>query len=102
MGLAKSRDHARQLVGHGHFAVNGRKTNIPSYQLKPGDRIEVRESHLSREPFKLAKETIRSHQAPDWLSVDPVKLAGTVIAAPRRDQMPAELNEQLVVEFYSR
>ena len=79
--------HARQLVSHGHFAVNGRPTNIPSYQLKPGDRIEVRESHRAREPFKIAKETLRSHQAPDWLTVDPVKLSGSVVAAapPRPD-----------------
>jgi small subunit ribosomal protein S4 len=102
MGFARSRDEARQLVGHGHFAVNGRPTNIPSYQLKPGDRIEVRESHQTREPFKLAKETLRSHQTPEWLTVDPVKLAGSVASAPRRDQMPMELNEQLVVEYYSR
>ena len=102
MGFARSRDEARQLVGHGHFAVNGRPTNIPSYQLKPGDRIEVRESHRDREPFKLAKETLRSHQTPEWLTVDPVKLAGSVASAPRRDQMPMELNEQLVVEYYSR
>jgi small subunit ribosomal protein S4 len=102
MGFARSRDEARQLVGHGHFAVNGRPTNIPSYQLKPGDRIEVRESHREREPFKIAKETLRSHQTPEWLTVDPVKLAGSIASAPRRDQMPMELNEQLVVEYYSR
>jgi small subunit ribosomal protein S4 len=102
MGFARSRDEARQLVGHGHFAVNGRPTNIPSYQLKPGDRIEVRESHRDREPFKLAKETLRSHQTPEWLTVDPVRLAGSIASAPRRDQMPMELNEQLVVEYYSR
>jgi small subunit ribosomal protein S4 len=102
MGFARSRDEARQLVGHGHFAVNGRATNIPSYQVKPGDRIEVRESHREREPFKLAKETLRSHQTPEWLTVDPVKLAGSITSAPRRDQMPMELNEQLVVEYYSR
>ena len=102
MGFARSRDEARQFVGHGHFAVNGRATNIPSYQLKPGDRIEVRESHRGREPFKLAKETLRSHQTPEWLTVDPVKLAGSIASAPRRDQMPMELNEQLVVEYYSR
>jgi len=102
MGFARSRDEARQLVGHGHFAVNGRPTNIPSYQVKPGDRIEVRKSHRDREPFKLAKETLRSHQTPEWLTVDPVKLAGSIASAPRRDQMPMELNEQLVVEYYSR
>jgi len=102
MGLASSRAQARQLVGHGHIAVNGRPTNIPSYQLKPGDKVEVRESRRTREPFKLAKETLRSHQAPEWLSVDATSLSGTVSASPSRDQMPLDLNEQLVVEFYSR
>ena len=102
MGFANSRAQARQLVCHGHFAVNGRATNVASYQLKPGDRIEVRGTRTAREPFKIAKETLRSHQAPEWLSVDAAKLAGSVIDLPRRDQMPLDLNEQLVVEFYSR
>jgi small subunit ribosomal protein S4 len=102
MGLASSRPQARQLVGHGHFAVNGRPTNIPSFQLKPGDRIEVRERRRSREPFKLAKETLKSHQAPEWLTVDAASLSGTIGASPSRDQMPLDLNEQLVVEYYSR
>ena len=75
---------------------------MPSYQLKPGDLIEVRQSRTAREPFKIAKETLRSHQSPEWLSVDAAKLAGTVAELPRRDQMPLDLNEQLVVEFYSR
>ena len=102
MGFATSRAQARQLVGHGHFAVNGRPTNIPSFQLKPGDKVEVRESRRSREPFKLAKETLKNHQAPEWLSIDAATLAGTVADFPRRDQMPLDLNEQLVVEYYSR
>jgi small subunit ribosomal protein S4 len=102
MGFANSRAQARQLVGHAHFAVNGRATNIPSFQLKPGDRIEVRETHRGREPFKIAAEQIRARQIPEWLSVDPAKLSGTVLDAPRRDQMPLDLNEQLVVEYYSR
>jgi small subunit ribosomal protein S4 len=102
MGFATSRAQARQLVGHGHFAVNGRPTNIPSFQLRVGDRVEVRESRRSREPFKTAKETLRSHQAPDWLTIDAAKLSGTVVELPRRDQMPLDLNEQLVVEYYSR
>ncbi len=101
-GFANSRAQARQLVGHGHFAVNGRPTDIPSFQLKPGDRIEVRESRMSREPFKLVKETLRSHQAPEWLSVDAAKLAASIVEPPRREQMPQDLNEQLVVEYYSR
>ena len=63
-GFAPSRAAARQLVTHGHFAVNGVPTNIPSYQLKPGDKIEVREIRRAREPFKVVKETLRNHQAP--------------------------------------
>ena len=72
LGIAASRDQARQLVGHGHFAVNGRPTNIPSFQVKPGDTVAVRESQRDREPFKLAKESLRSvsgsgvaHHRPD-------------------------------------
>jgi small subunit ribosomal protein S4 len=102
MGFAASRPEARQLVGHAHFAVNGRVAAIPSIQLRPGDKIEVRETHRSREPFKEAAELIKTRQVPDWLSVDPVKLSGSVVTAPRRDQMPLDLNEQLVVEYYSR
>ncbi|MBA2313794.1 MAG: 30S ribosomal protein S4 [Chloroflexi bacterium] len=102
MGFAPSRPSARQLVGHGHFTVNGRPTNIPSYQARPGDRIEVRESHRSREPFKVVRETLRSHQTPEWLRVDAATLGGQVADLPRRDQMPLDLNEQLVVEYYSR
>jgi small subunit ribosomal protein S4 len=102
LGFASSRAQARQLVTHGHFAVNGVPTNIPSFRLKPGDRIEVREGRRAREPFKLAKETLKNHQAPEWLSMDAAKLTGTVSELPRRDQMPLDLNEQLVVEYYSR
>jgi small subunit ribosomal protein S4 len=102
MGFASSRAQARQMVGHGHFAVNGRPTNIPSYQTKVGDRIEVRESRRGREVFKVAAENIRTAQIPEWVSVDASKLSGSVLAEPTREQMPVEFNEQLVVEFYSR
>ncbi|HXG39842.1 MAG TPA: 30S ribosomal protein S4 [Candidatus Limnocylindrales bacterium] len=102
LGFAASRRQARQLVGHGHFAVNGRPTNIPSFQLKPGDRIEVRESRRNREPFKSLRESLASHRPPDWLRVEPDALAGTVLELPRRDQMPQDVREQLVVEYYSR
>jgi Ribosomal protein S4 and related proteins len=102
MGIASSRAQARHFVAHGHFSVNGRPTNVASYQLKPGDRIEVRETHRTREPFKIARETLRSHQAPEWLTVDATSLTGAVVAPPTRDQMPLDLNEQLVVEYYSR
>ena len=102
MGFATSRAQARQLVGHGHFAINGTPTNIPSFQVRQGDKVEVRETRRGREPFKIAKETLRNHQAPEWLSIDGANLSGTVADLPRRDQMPLDLNEQLVVEYYSR
>jgi small subunit ribosomal protein S4 len=102
MGLASSRAQARQLVSHGHFAVNGRATNIPSFGTKVGDRIEVRESRRGREHFKTTAETIKSAQVPEWVSVDATKLSGSVLSEPTREQMPLEFNEQLVVEYYSR
>jgi len=102
MGFARSRAEARQLVSHGHFAVNGRPTNVPSFNTKLGDRIEVRESRRNREYFKTVAETIKSAQTPEWVSVDAAKLSGTVLSEPVREQMPPEFNEQLVVEYYSR
>ena len=70
--------------------------------LKAGDRVEVRESRRVREPFKVVKETLRNHQAPQWLAIDAGTLTGSVVTPPTRDQMPLDLNEQLVVEYYSR
>jgi small subunit ribosomal protein S4 len=102
LGFASSRAQARQLVTHGHFAVNGVPTNVASYELKPGDRVEVRESRRSREAFKVTRETLRSHQAPEWLGLDAANLSGNIVTLPRRDQMPLDLSEQLVVEYYSR
>ncbi len=102
MGLARSRPEARQLVAHGHFAVNGRPTNIPSFETKVGDRIEVRESRRNREFFAQGREHMRGARVPEWLTTDPERLSATVAAQPLREQMPLEFNEQLVVEFYSR
>jgi small subunit ribosomal protein S4 len=102
MGFASSRAQARQLVGHGHFLVNGRRTNIPSFHVREGDRLEVRPSSRKTEYFKTVKEALAGAQKPDWVDVDADKLAGAVTALPTRDQMPLELNEQLVVEYYSR
>jgi small subunit ribosomal protein S4 len=102
MGLARSRAEARQLVTHGHFTVNGRPTNIPSYGTKTGDQVEVRESRRGREYFKTAAETVKAAQIPEWVSVDAAKLSGSILSEPAREQMPMEFNEQLVVEFYSR
>jgi len=102
LGFGISRAQARQLVTHGHFAVNGVPTDIPSFRLKPGDKVEVIESHRAREAFKLVRETLKSHTAPEWLSLDAANLSGTIASMPRRDQMPLDLSEQLVVEYYSR
>jgi len=102
MGFASSRAQARQLVNHGHFKINGRSSKSPSQQTSVGDRIEVRDTRQGRTFFQAAPDTMRAAQIPDWVSVDPTKLVGTVIAQPTREQMPAEFNEQLVVEYYSR
>jgi small subunit ribosomal protein S4 len=102
MGFSSSRAQARQLVNHGHFTVNGRVVDIASYQVGEGDRVEVRSTSRKTAHFKTLADALRGAQRPDWLSVDPDKMTGSVTSLPRRDQMPLELNEQLVVEFYSR
>jgi len=102
MGFASSRAQARQLVTHGHFTVNGRPVNIASFQVGEGDRVEVSATSRKSAHFKTLADALRGAQRPDWLSVDPDKMIGSVTTLPRRDQMPLELNEQLVVEFYSR
>ena len=103
MGFADSRQQARQLVRHGHFTVNGRKTDIPSYQVRPGDVISVRSESRAREYFTTATDLLQSKQAPEWLSVSPTELSGRVINLPGRDQMEIpQFNEALIVEYYSR
>jgi small subunit ribosomal protein S4 len=102
MGFASSRAQARQLVTHGHFTLNGRATNIASQQVAEGDLVEVRATSRRMPYFKNVGDTLRGAQRPDWLNVDPAKLTGTMTTLPSRDQMPLDLNEQLVVEYYSR
>ncbi|MCC6312523.1 MAG: 30S ribosomal protein S4 [Thermomicrobiales bacterium] len=103
MGFADSRKQARQLVRHGHFMVNGRKTNIPSYQIKAADEISVRPESRRREYFDGFTEVLQSRRAPDWLSIDASQLAGKVLNLPTRDQIEVPtFNEALIVEHYSR
>jgi small subunit ribosomal protein S4 len=102
MGFASSRAQARQLVSHGHFAVNGSATNVPSLQVGEGDRLEVRPASRKAAYFKNVSDALAGAQRPDWVDVDASKMIGSVTALPRRDQMPLDLNEQLVVEYYSR
>ena len=100
MGLATTRRDARQAVVHGHYTVNGKKVNIPSYQVSPGDIIKVKEKSVSSPKFKEIKEM---HVGiPGWLSVDREKLEGKVLADPTREQIDTPVAEHLIVELYSK
>lgn len=102
MGFASSRNQARQLVRHNHFTVNGRKVNIPSYQVKIGDVIEVREKSR-KSPFILeAMETVVRREMPSWLEVDGSNFRGIVKEFPNREVLTMPINEQLIVELYSK
>lgn len=100
LGFASSRSEARQLVRHGHFAVNGKKVNIPSYQVSAGDVITVRESSRSSEKFKGLAEVAKT--TPQWLEVDMDKLEGKVVAEPKREDIDIPVQETFIVELYSK
>ncbi len=100
LGLAGTRREARQLVNHGHFLVNGHKVDIPSYLVKAGDVIKVREKSVSSPKFKEVKEMIIT--PPAWLSVDIDKLEGKVLALPTREEIDSPIEEHLIVELYSK
>ena len=102
LGFAGSRSQARQIVQHSHFNVNGHKVNIPSYLVKPGDIIAVSESSRGKPYFKEVAQLLDEGRIPGWLSLDSSNLAGKVVALPSRDDIDITLNEQLIVEFYSR
>lgn len=102
MGFADSRAQARQLVTHGHFAVDGRKTNIPSFITKPGQVISVRETARNLEYFKGLNKEMRRKSVPNWLSVDPEQLTGRVLTLPTRQDIDTRINDQAIVEYYSR
>jgi small subunit ribosomal protein S4 len=101
-GFASSRAQARQLVRHGHFDVNGRKTDIPSFLVKPGDEIAVRAKSQSNEYFKNVAQEMEHRVVPEWLSVDVNTMSGRVLALPTRAEIEAPLSEQLITEYYSR
>ncbi len=102
LGYAESRSHARLLVTHGHFAVNGRRTDVPSMLLSPGDVVAVREGSRTRQYFKDLTAVAEEATVLPWLSRDLNKLAGTVIRLPERTEIDGNLQEQLIVEYYSR
>jgi small subunit ribosomal protein S4 len=101
MGLASSRPEARQLVRHGHFEVNGHKVDIPSYQTRPDDVIQVRASSRSKARFPIVKETA-PRGVPPWLEVDMAELKGKVLRLPTREEVEVPVQERLIVEWYSR
>ena len=100
LGLSTTRREARQLVVHRHFTVNGKIVNIPSYQVKPGDVIKVREKSQSSPKFKEIKEM--QVGVPAWLSIDREKLEGKVLADPTREEIDTPIEEHLIVELYSK
>jgi small subunit ribosomal protein S4 len=102
LGFADSRAQARQLVNHGHFAVNGRKTDIPSFIAKPNDVITVRERSKGLEYFKARALLLAQKGVPTWLSLDTHALSGRVISVPSRADLELPFDEQMVVEFYQR
>lgn len=102
LGYAENRAHARLLVTHGHFNVNGRRTDIPSLLVRPGDAIEVRAGSRQRPYFKGLGTLAETRTAPRWLERDVRTLSGKVLIAPERTDIDASLNEQLIVEYYSR
>ncbi len=101
-GLARTRRHARQLVVHGHFRVNGIKVDIPSYQVAAHDVIDVKERSVETTPFIIARETLGERVVPAWLEVIPGKLRILVHQLPVRAQIDVPVQEQLIVEYYSK
>ena len=102
LGYAATRREARQLVNHGHFTVNGKKVNIPSYQVKPGMIIALKESSRNIERFKNNVEDNAYHTVPNWLEFDAANMVGKVLAIPTREDIDLPVEEHLIVELYSK
>jgi len=102
LGLASSRAQARQVVRHGHVMINGRKTNIPSALVSRDDTISIRPESMRRTYFKMLRQDLDNRQVPRWLSLDTNTLSASVNNLPARDGIDVSLNEQLIVEYYSR
>jgi small subunit ribosomal protein S4 len=102
LGFALSRAEARQLVRHGHVDVNGRRVNIPSYQLRPGEVVSVRVSSRDKARFKDLAELLRTQGTVDWLEIDRENLSGKVLRLPAREEIDIPITEHLIVELYSR
>jgi len=102
LGFAVARRQARQLVRHGHVAVNGRKVNIPSFQVNAGDEVSIREGSRKLVVLEAAKEFASHQTAPAWLEIDRDNYKGRVLSLPRREEINLPVNEQLIVELYSK
>jgi small subunit ribosomal protein S4 len=102
LGIGKTRAAARQFVNHGHIRVNGHKLDIASYNVKPGDLIEVKNAAASRQFATRNLEDNRARNVPGWLTLNAEAFKATVVRLPKRDEMDQTINEQLIVEFYSR
>ena len=102
LGLASSRALARQLVSHRFFTVNGRRVNIPSYQVRPGDVIAIHPSKSQTDIIKLARQKSHTRGLPEWLNYDNREMVGRIVAVPSRGQIDTNVQEQLIIEFYSR
>ena len=102
LGFAVSRRQARQLVRHGHVAVDGRKVNIPSYQVSQGEEITIRENSKKVPILKIAKEFASHQPLPNWLEIDRDNYKGRILSLPKREDIQLPVNEQLIVELYSK
>ena len=101
MGIGVSRTQARQLVNHAHFTVNGRTVNVPSYSVKAGDVIVVKENRRNNKFFEQIR-TMKVANMPKWLEFDPEKLVGKVLALPTREDVDSQIAEHMIVELYSK
>ncbi len=102
LGFASNRAQARLLVTHGHFTVNGRRTDVPSMLLREGDTVAVRDGSRGLEYFKVLPDLVEARTSPSWLNREPKQLSGSIQRLPERAEIDGFLNEQLIVEYYSR
>lgn len=102
LGFATSRAQARLLIAHGHVLVDGRKVDVPGYQVRAGQSISVKESMRKNEALKVSVETARGRGLPKWLSLDPANFTGSITMLPRREDVTMPIQEQLIVELYSK
>jgi small subunit ribosomal protein S4 len=102
LGFAASRAQGRQLVRHGHFTVNGKRADVPSFSIKPGDLVAVRPSSLKNPSITYAMEEVKGRGIPEWMELNGEQMTGRLAATPTRDQLNLPIQEQLIVELYSK